>query len=486
MTGERAALYVRVSGQVQADSGTSLESQEAACRAYAEERGYRVVGVYREVRSAEDLWQRPAMGRLREAIRAGEVDVAIAHDLDRFIRDQNHLGIVLDEARRHRARWEMVRQKLEDTPTGRFLLSALAFKAELERLDIIERTQRGKRGRVALGRPLHGPRPLYGYRWNEGKTAYTIYEPEALVVRRVYRELLDGLTLRRIADGLNADAYPTPAGGPDWLHALYHLLHNPAYAGRPVAYRFRRSAKGGRRPPEEWVELPPSAIPALVDWATFEAAGERLAVNRRRYTEADRRADDYLLRGARARCGYCGSTMNVRPRRERSGYLCASRRARGSECPSAWVERERVDPAVWAAFVAAAFAGDFPWEREPERPAVDTTPLDRAIAATEREVANLVRATARADDADIAARYEAEIAELTRRRRGLEAERTRLLSDRRADRRDEARSALLRDRLGREADTLLTLPLADRRRWLDALGLEVVIWGRERWELRRR
>jgi hypothetical protein len=150
------------------------------------------------------------------------------------------------------------------------------------------------------------------------------------------------------------------------------------------------------------------------------------------------------------------------------------------------VERERVDPAVWAAFVAAAFAGDFPWEREPERPAVDTTPLDRAIAATEREVANLVRATARADDADIAARYEAEIAELTRRRRGLEAERTRLLSDRRADRRDEARSALLRDRLGREADTLLTLPLADRRRWLDALGLEVVIWGRERWELRRR
>ena len=65
----RAAIYVRVSSSAQEQDGSSLETQEAACRRYAAERGYVVdeTDVYREVHTGTELWERPALQRLRRA-----------------------------------------------------------------------------------------------------------------------------------------------------------------------------------------------------------------------------------------------------------------------------------------------------------------------------------------------------------------------------------------------------------------------------------
>jgi DNA invertase Pin-like site-specific DNA recombinase len=53
----RAAIYVRVSDPKQA-SNYSLPTQEERCRAYAAERGYSVVQVYRETHTGTQLWER--------------------------------------------------------------------------------------------------------------------------------------------------------------------------------------------------------------------------------------------------------------------------------------------------------------------------------------------------------------------------------------------------------------------------------------------
>jgi DNA invertase Pin-like site-specific DNA recombinase len=42
----RAALYLRVSTTKQDAEGTSLQTQEETCRAYAEDHGYEVVRVF--------------------------------------------------------------------------------------------------------------------------------------------------------------------------------------------------------------------------------------------------------------------------------------------------------------------------------------------------------------------------------------------------------------------------------------------------------
>lgn len=70
----RAAIYCRVSTAAQGEDGTSLGTQEERCQQHARERGYVATATYREMYSGVELWDRPQLTTLREAIRRREVD----------------------------------------------------------------------------------------------------------------------------------------------------------------------------------------------------------------------------------------------------------------------------------------------------------------------------------------------------------------------------------------------------------------------------
>src|SRR5690348_7170403 len=101
----RAVIYCRVSTEAQEREGTSLDSQEDACRKYVLEQGYDLVGMEREAATGASV-DRPGLGRLRERIRSRGADVLVAYALDRLSRSQNHVGILDDECQRHGARLE--------------------------------------------------------------------------------------------------------------------------------------------------------------------------------------------------------------------------------------------------------------------------------------------------------------------------------------------------------------------------------------------
>src|SRR5215218_2299637 len=98
MNDQRAAIYCRVSSVGQEDN-FSLETQEAACREFALAQGLLVseANMYREVHTGNDLAERTRLSALRAAARRGEVDVVIAHGVDRLSRNQAHLYILADE-----------------------------------------------------------------------------------------------------------------------------------------------------------------------------------------------------------------------------------------------------------------------------------------------------------------------------------------------------------------------------------------------------
>src|SRR5262249_1112608 len=98
--GPSAAIYVRVSTAKQEDEGTSPDTQEARCRALCAERGLPVddAHVYRETHTGVELWERPKLSKLREAIRAKAISRVVCYAIDRLARDPIHLGIVVNEA----------------------------------------------------------------------------------------------------------------------------------------------------------------------------------------------------------------------------------------------------------------------------------------------------------------------------------------------------------------------------------------------------
>ena len=206
-TQPRAAIYLRVSSAIQEDEGNSLVTQEAGCRRYAAGHGYAVAEehVYHEVHTGTELWERPQLTSLREAIRARAVAVVVVYAIDRLARDPVHLGVILSEADHAGVAVEFVTEPLDNTPEGQLIRFVRGYAAKIEHEKIKERSMRGRLARVQSEALMPGGKPKLGYTWRDlngkKKAALAIDEKTAPIVRRMFREASAGTPLRAIAAG---------------------------------------------------------------------------------------------------------------------------------------------------------------------------------------------------------------------------------------------------------------------------------------------
>ena len=98
------------------------------------------------------------------------MNVILSYAIDRLSRSQSHLAIIMDDAERHGCRVDFVSEKFEDTPVGRFILSAKSFAAKSSARNRRAQHQGHARG-SNLGKLMPGCRPPYGYRWVDAPEA---------------------------------------------------------------------------------------------------------------------------------------------------------------------------------------------------------------------------------------------------------------------------------------------------------------------------
>lgn len=123
---------------------------------------------------------------------------------DRLARRLVYQLLLEDELRRAGAPVEYVRSPVEDTPEGQFMAQVRGAVAELERAKILERMQRGKRGRAQAGNVYAGAHAPYGYRnvSEPHKGRLEILDEEAEIVRMIYRWYVErGETRRTLGAG---------------------------------------------------------------------------------------------------------------------------------------------------------------------------------------------------------------------------------------------------------------------------------------------
>lgn len=410
--GGAALIYCRVSTPGQEREGTSLDSQEAACRAYAEAHGYRVARVTREVGSGAELWDRALLSRDRDDLKHGGYAALIIYDLDRLARNPIHQALVIEECARAGIAVEIVLAPLDTSPEGMLITYVRGYAAQIEREKIRERQLRGKRQRALNGR-IHGSGPeLYGYRRDHTAGVRRIYEPEAIIVRRIYELVVsDHLSVRAVARLLNAEGVPPPSVGkltypdptrqPRWGKAqVSRILRHPAYKGVSLAWRTQRAVKGQHvlRPESEWIALPDGVTPAIVSPELWQMAQDAIS-SHAAVTEMRNERRFYLLRGL-VWCGVCGRRMeaNIETALRRDGtrrrvriYRCASRQTDMRPCGGSRVPAEWAETAVWRR-VCELLRSDV-WQRDlqdaqaTEMPtARSDDPLTRDLKAAERQV----------------------------------------------------------------------------------------------------
>src|SRR5215217_2096471 len=425
---QRCAIYCRVSSEGQEDN-SSLSTQEVACRRYAAERGYVVdeLHVYSEVHTGAEIFERPQMSNLRAAIRAHQIDVVVAHALDRLTRIQAHQGLLLSEADHAGVTIEFVTERLEDSPEGRLLLSVRGFVAEVERLKIAERTQRGKRARIEAGKYNVGCRPPYGYRWEDHATKARLVEDPmtAPVVRRIFRDLASGVSARQLSLRLTSESVPTPTGrGEMWYWSTVRtIVGNPVYWGEAQALRWKQRRLPGRRvitrPTDEANRVSLKGVaPALVDADLALAVRGSLKRNKTEATRNNKCPKSSLLRAGFARCGYCGNTLEVQFARGGWMYRCGTSNRDKHGCPYFSIMAHILDAAVWARIETiltepSIIAGEVERMRREDPTEVDIASVDRRLSELARQRNNLTKRLALFDDEESAAPLAVEISALS-------------------------------------------------------------------------
>lgn len=125
----RCAIYIRVSTAMQKMEGWSLEAQRASLTTFAKARGWKVVCVYAdEGKSARKrLKHRKEIFRLLEDVKAGQIDIILFKELDRWFRNVSDFYRVQDVLDACNVKWVSERQPTLDMTTkeGRLQVNVL-------------------------------------------------------------------------------------------------------------------------------------------------------------------------------------------------------------------------------------------------------------------------------------------------------------------------------------------------------------------------
>ena len=304
---------------------------------------------------------------LRDAAEAGLIERVWCLSPDRLARVYAYQVIVLDELARHSVAVRFSdAPTLSDDPQATLLTQVQGVIAEYERAKIAERYRRGKLFRSRAGEVLAWRTP-YGYRRAPREASrparLEVFEPEAVVVRRIFDDTVaGGHSMREIARRLAADGVPTPQGrrGVWGTSTLARLLRNEAYVGQVYFNRTEsvpdhrpgRTTRQVPRPREEWIAI---AVPSIVGQDTFDAAG-RVSRDNSQWSPRRTEPGRWLLRGL-VRCGVCGVGTSCHTMRGRNGsrhryYYCRNHdpiRAGGQDrrCPERNIRSDALDAYVF-------------------------------------------------------------------------------------------------------------------------------------------
>ena len=224
----RAAIYIRVSTEEQAEEGYSLEAQEDRLVAYCEAQGWDVTDVYADKgHTGRKITPRGEYQRM-----IGEKDqwdTILVLKMDRIHRNSKNFMIMMEDLEKWGKKFTSMQEELDtSTSIGRFVVDMIQRIAQLESEQIGERTYMGMAQKAETG-GLLGFNPPYGYSIADNDLLTN--DQEATVVREIFVLYCSGRSMNEIAQVLNERGICTRRGARWTLYSIRQILHNPAYAG---------------------------------------------------------------------------------------------------------------------------------------------------------------------------------------------------------------------------------------------------------------
>lgn len=173
--------------------------------------------------------KRQGFNSMIRAADAGRIDIILTKSISRFARNTVDLLNTVRHLREIGVEVRFERENIHSmSGDGELMLSILASFAQEESRSISDNMKWSSRKRMEKGIPncrFH----IYGYRW-EGDKLMPVPE-EAAIVKRIFREFLDGRSRPEIADMFAAEGVRTREGRLWAQSSVGHILTNFTYTG---------------------------------------------------------------------------------------------------------------------------------------------------------------------------------------------------------------------------------------------------------------
>ena len=312
--------------------------------------------------------KRPDFLRMIEDCRAGKINKILVKSISRFARNTVDALNYIRELKELGISIYFENENIDTlTPGGEGLITILAAMAEQESRTMSTNIKWSYQKKFKNGEVLLNTSMMMGYiktdrRDEEGKVIYEINEEEAVVVRRIYREYLSGVTVTRICRGLEADGIPTKLGRKRWQPSVIKsILTNEKYTGDALLGKTFKADVLSKKRQKNMGQAPmyyaEGTQPAIIEKEVFElvkaemqhrADEKNTAVGNSRYTSK------YPFSGLLV-CGECGHKLRRHVRKVGSGkqvpaWGCSNRISNGrAACDSHHVNEETLQRTYTAA-----------------------------------------------------------------------------------------------------------------------------------------
>lgn len=355
----KALAWARVSTDMQAERGSSMDEQLKQIREYAEKHDIEIVAEYFEAASAyqQNSKRLEFHKMLDHAQEDPEISTILIHDFSRFSRDSTKAKTLVRELKEQGIKIISLNDPDfdSDTAAGVYMEAFTFAKNEAFSRDVAFHTRKGCKANVNARDQQtgwcykNGGLPLWGYktvrleRGQERKGVpiiKAIWElDDTIVAGRPVHEwvryclvelAMKGASLAGIRDFLNQQNIP-PRKNKHWsLSSVKSLLTPPVlleFSGYGV-WNVRRK-NGQFKPDNEW-EIVENAHPAIIS----EDEVRQIAETRQKMSREKRfdtgfgssRKSQYLLSGGLFKCNNCGSNMvGYVKAKGQQYYLCGSR-----------------------------------------------------------------------------------------------------------------------------------------------------------------
>lgn len=231
----KAVAYIRVSTEEQTH-GTSLDSQKAACLAYAKSQDIELPlqNIFREAGVSAKIMDRPELAKMLDycAKNKGQITHCIIWKVDRLARKSEYHHIIKAQLSRLGVKLVSVTEPIGDDPLGNLMDGMLAAFAQFDNDIRTARTTGGMRARLEQGGWPHAA--PYGYRRSRTPSNIVSIEPneDAPKVKRLLEEFSTGAYTVQQARTLAFDlGIRTRQNKMRSWQIIKDCLNNPLYAG---------------------------------------------------------------------------------------------------------------------------------------------------------------------------------------------------------------------------------------------------------------